>query len=288
MDSLHKSDKAYLPTLSNRVRRWSCVAAFILGCGVVLSIAFQPFAHAADPVTLVDDGTNRVAFKIFDSRSFASARGDDAAIEDAAEWNEGLGANPGQSMGYGASLSGSHGQLLWNLYLTPSTSRRSTGALGRMVVEDSLNLFGPAPIPGGGESWGVSAGWSLGNPTDSTMLFAGLGYSPRHWFLGELPLSGSSEIDSSPNYDSIHYGFGLTAPLSTHLNIGLSYAQRYAGAEFTASTLPDYAAGTSMLGLGLSYGRNKQSLWSTNITATKGDKDGAPDIGVSVQFPCCF
>lgn len=287
MDSLHKNDKAYLPTLSNRVRRWLRATASILGCGTVLSIAFQPFAHAADPVDLIDDGTNRVAFKIFNSGSFASARVDDAAIEDDAEWNEDLGANPGQSVDYGARLSGSHGQLLWNLYLTPSASRRSTGALDRMMIENSPSLFGPAPVPGGGESWGVSAGWSLGNPADSTVLFAGLGYSPRH-FLGELPLSGRSETDSNSYYGSVHYGVGLTAPLSTRLNVGLSYAQRYASAELAASTLPDYTAGTSMLGLGLSYGRNKQSLWSTNVTASKGDKDRAPDIGVSVQFPCCF
>lgn len=287
MDSLNKNDKAYMPTLLNRILRWSRAAASILGCGTALSIAFQPFAHAADPVDLFDDGTNRVALKIFSSGTFASARFDDAAIEDDAKWTEGLDADPGQFADYGARLSGSHGQLLWNLYLTPSASRRSTGTLDRMVVEDGAGLFGPAPVPGSGESWGVSAGWSLGDPADSTVLFAGFGYSPRHWFIGEPPSSGRSETGSD-SYGFVQYGVGLTAPLGTRLNVGLSFAQRYAGAELAVSTMPDYAAGTSTLGLGLSYGRNRQSLWSTNFTATKGDNDRAPDIGVSVQFPCCF
>ncbi len=287
MDSLHKNDKAYLPTLSNRIRRWMRAAGSVLGCGTVLSIAFQPLAHAADPVNLINDDTTQVAFKIFNSGSFASARVDDTAIEDDAKWNEDPHANPGQSADYGARLSGSHGQLLWGLYLTPSASRRSADILDRAMAENSPSLFGPAPVPGGGESWGVSAGWSLGNSADSTVLFAGLGYSPRHWFLGEFPLSGRSETDSD-SYGSVQYGVGLTAPLGTRLNVGLSFAQRYAGTELAMSTLPEYSAGTSMFGLGLSYGRNKQSLWSTNFTASKGDKDKAPDIGVSVQFPCCF
>lgn len=262
----HKNANVSEPTLHHRIRRRTPLIRTLLGCGSVLLMAAAHPAAYADGGYLPADDADHLADRVFSGESFRSTR------LDADE--------PAPSLG----LSGTQGRLLWNLnFASINTAPRTWGAMDRaMAGMADDGSFGPAPVPGSGESLSLSAGWSLGAPADSATLYAGFGYTPRHWVLGDAGLSARGLADAE-GYDAVQYGLGVTAPLGADLNVGLSYTRRYIGAEFDAAALTDEGEDTASLGL--SYGRDS---WSTNVTASMGDKDRAPEIVFSVRFPCCF
>lgn len=263
-----------LHPLLNRYRRWLPRTALIAGCGCALALVI-PSAAQADSHT--DD--SRLTFKVFSGEAFNSTRPvlEDSGLE--------LDTRPSD---FGARLSGAQGRFLWNLNLTSlDEGLRPLSSLDKAMTDDLAARFGPAPMPGGRESWSLSAGWALSESAAPTVVFAGLGYSPRHWVLDDLGANGAPNTGDALT-NTFQYGLGVTTPVSSRMSLGLSYAQRRTVGEFDPGALLDDGADAAIFGLGLSYG-SKRDLWSTSFTASMGAEDRAPDIGIgiSIRFPCC-